>query len=196
MDGAVSGGIMALEFGEVPDATGLEIAEIALQVGGSQSRTVTKRLAEMLYAFANEIAEGDAIVAPDRTRRQVVVGRVTGSYEFNADGAPADRHARAITWNARVGWDELPEPVKRPVLHNQRKVLRFEDQDAAIECVEKAEASGLPAAYAPAARRTGSSAVDFRLEGASRNERLCTSCFIIRPLSEYNGDSPTCRVCE
>ena len=195
MDDAVSGGIMALEFGEVPDATGLEIAEIAAQVGGSQSRTVTKRLAEMLYAFANEIADGDAILAPDRTRRQVVVGRVTGGYTWNADAA-TDQHTRTITWNARVGWDELPEPVKRPVLHNQRKVLRFEDQDSAIECVEKAEASGLPAAFAPATRRSGSSAIDARLEGASRNERLCTSCFIIRPLSEYNGDSPTCRVCE
>ena len=38
--------------------------------------------------------------------------------------------------------------------------------------------------------------IDLRLEGASRNERLCTSCFIIRPRSEFREDSETCRVCE
>ena len=31
---------------------------------------------------------------------------------------------------------------------------------------------------------------------ATHNERLCTSCFIIRPRSEFREGSETCRVCE
>ena len=85
---------------------------------------------------------------------------------------------------------------KSTVLHYQRTVLKFPDQEAALALAEEAEATGMPAVYAPPVRRTRGSAIDPRLEGASRSERLCTSCFIIRPLSEFQDDSPTCRVCE
>ena len=114
--------------------TGLAVDEIGEQLAGSKSRTAVTRQAEMLFAFANEIAEGDAIIVPDRARRQVVVGRVTGPYEW-VESAPVqeDRHTRAVSWNARFGWDDLPEPVKHTVLHYQRAVLRLEDQDSAIE---------------------------------------------------------------
>ena len=56
--------------------------------------------------------------------------------------------------------------------------------------------AGMPAVYTAPPRKTPPSSIDLRLEGASRNERLCTSCFIIRPRSEFREDSETCRVCE
>ncbi len=197
IDDAVSTGVVSVDFADTSDVTGLAVDEIGAQLTGSKSRTATNRQAQMLYAFANEIAEGDAIILPDRARRQIVVGRVTGPYEW-VESAPtaADRHTRAVDWNARFSWDDLPESVKHTVLHYQRTVLRLEDQEAALKLTEGAEGMGLPAVYAPPDRRPSRSAVDLRLESAGRNERLCTSCFIIRPLSEFNGDAATCRVCE
>lgn len=197
IDDAVTSGVISVDFAEASDVTGLAVDEIGKQLAGSKSRTAVNRQAEMLYAFANEIAEGDAIILPDRARRQVVVGRVTGPYEW-VESAPVqeDRHTRTVSWSARFGWDDLPEPVKHTVLHYQRAVLRLEDQESALKLTEGAEGTGLSAVYAPPDRRPSRSAVDLRLESAGRNERLCTTCFIIRPLSEFNGDAEMCRVCE
>jgi predicted Mrr-cat superfamily restriction endonuclease len=197
VDEAVNAGIITVDFREASDVTGLPVEEITTQLAGSKTRTAISRLAEMLYSFANEIEEGDAIICSDRARRQVVVGRIAGPYEWVED-TPINQqhHTRKITWNARWGWDDLPETVRNTVLHYQRTVLRFPDQETALELVEKAEASGMPAVYAAPARKSAASSIDLRLEGASRNERLCTSCFIIRPRSEFREDSETCRVCE
>lgn len=197
IDDAVREGLITVDFGETSDVTGLPVEEIAVQLKGSKARTAIKRLAEMLYAFANEIEEGDAIISSDRARRQVVVGRVTGPYEWVENAAiPLQHHTRQVGWSGRWGWDDLPAPVKNTVLHYQRTVLRFPDQESALALTEEAEASGMPAIYTAPVRRTRGSAIDPRLEGASRSERLCTSCFIIRPLSEFQDDAPTCRVCE
>jgi predicted Mrr-cat superfamily restriction endonuclease len=197
VDEAVRDGIITVDFREAADVTGLPAAEIATQLAGSKTRTAVSRLAEMLFAFANEIEVGDAIICSDRARRQVVVGRITGPYEWVED-TPANQqhHTRKIEWHARWGWDDLPETVRNTVLHYQRTVLKFPDQDEALMLAEKAEASGLPAVYTAPARKSSASSIDMRLEGASRNERLCTSCFIIRPRSEFREDSETCRVCE
>jgi len=197
IDDAVSGGVISVDFADAADVTGLAVEEIGEQLAGSKSRTATNRQAEMLFAFANEIAEGDAIILPDRARRQVVIGRVTGPYEWVENAAAhEDRHTRTVKWSARFGWDDLPEPVKHTVLHYQRPVLRLEDQEAALQLAERADGEGLSAVYAPPDRRPSRSAVDLRLERAGRNERLCSSCFIIRPLSEFNADAEICRVCE
>jgi len=193
----VSRGIITVDFSAATDVTGLSVEEIATQLEATKTRTATNRLAEMLFAFANDIDKGDAIISSDRARRQVVVGRVSGPYEWvETDVIPEQHHTRLVDWKARWGWDDLPAPVKNTVLHYQRTVLKFPDQASALALVEEAEASGLPAVYSPPVRRTRGSAIDPRLEGASRSERLCTSCFIIRPLSEFEDDSPTCRVCE
>ena len=197
IDEAVSRGIITVDFPEATDVTGLPVEEIAVQLATTKTRTAISRLAEMLYAFANEIDEGDAIISSDRARRQVVVGRVVGPYEWvEGDPVQLQHHTRKVVWNARWGWDDLPETVKNTVLHYQRKVLRFPDQETALNLTEEAEASGMPAVYSPPPRKTPNSAIDLRLEGASRNERLCSSCFIIRPLSEFREDAATCRVCE
>ena len=153
VDEAVRDGIITVDFREASDVTGLPVEEIAVQLASSKARTATSRLAEMLFAFANEIEEGDAVICSDRARRQVVIGRITGPYEWVED-PPANQqhHTRKIEWSARWGWDDLPETVRNTVLHYQRTVLKFPDQETALMLTEKAEASGLPAVYtAPAA---------------------------------------------
>jgi predicted Mrr-cat superfamily restriction endonuclease len=197
IDDAVSRGIITVDFSAASDVTGLPVEEIATQLEGTKTRTAINRLAEMLFAFANELEKGDVIISSDRARRQVVVGRVAGPYEYvEAEVIPDQHHTRLVDWKARWGWDDLPDPVKNTVLHYQRTVLKFPDQESALALAEEAEASGMAAVYAPPVRRTRGSAIDPRLEGASRSERLCTSCFIIRPLSEFEGESAMCRVCE
>src|SRR6185295_618210 len=132
IDEAVSRGIVTVDFPEATDVTGLPVEEIAVQLASTKTRTAISRLAEMLYAFANEIDEGDAIISSDRARRQVVVGRIAGPYEWVEGDDVEQQHTRKVIWNARWGWDDLPETVKNTVLHYQRKVLRFPDQETAL----------------------------------------------------------------
>ena len=87
IDDAVSRGIVTVEFPQTSDVTGLSIEEIAAQLEGSKTKTATGRLAEMLFAFANELEKGDAIISSDRARRQVVVGRVAGTGRSIESGA-------------------------------------------------------------------------------------------------------------
>jgi predicted Mrr-cat superfamily restriction endonuclease len=197
VDEAVRDGIITVDFREATDVTGLPVEEIATQLATAKTRTAPARRAEMLFSFVNEIEDGDAIICSDRARRQVVIGRITGPYAWiEATPINQQHHTRPINWLARWGWDDLPETVRNTVLHYQRTVLKFPDQESALMLAEKAEASGLPAAYAARPRKSSASAVDLRLEGASHNERLCTSCFIIRPRSEYREGSEICRECE
>jgi len=195
IDDAVNRGVITVDFADATDVTGLPAEEIATQLVATKSRMAISRLAEMLFAFANEIAEGDVIISSDRARRQVVLGRVTGGYEWAEGAAGQFDHTRRMDWTARWGWDDLPEPVKHTVLHFQRTVLQFPDQESALQLMKEADESGLPPVYTPPVRQRASAAIDLRLEGASRSEKLCTSCFIIRPRSEFEADAETCRVC-
>src|SRR3954471_10089770 len=81
IDDAVGRGIITVDF-SANDVTGLPVEEIATQLEGTKTRTAINRLAEMLFAFANDLEKGDVIISSDRARRQVVVGRVAGPYEY------------------------------------------------------------------------------------------------------------------
>src|SRR3954452_10993186 len=97
IDEAVNRGIVTVDFPEATDVTGLPVEEIAVQLASTKTRTAIARLAEMLFAFANEINEGDAVIASDRARRQVVIGRVAGPYEFvEDDSVNLQHHTRRI----------------------------------------------------------------------------------------------------
>ena len=197
IDDAITHGVITVDFGDVADVRGMAVDEIATQLKDSKTRTATQRLAEMLYAFANEIEPGDAVISSDRARRQIVLGRVNGPYAWVED-APAnlEHHTLPVAWNARRGWDELPETVRHAVLHFQRPVLKFEDQVSASALADEAEAAGGSAVYARATKPRPNASIDQRLEGASRSERLCTGCFIIRPRTEFRDGAEVCKVCE
>ena len=55
IDDAVSRGIITVDFSAATDVTGLPVEEIATQLEATKTRTATNRLAEMLFAFANDI---------------------------------------------------------------------------------------------------------------------------------------------
>src|SRR5215213_6986633 len=101
IDDAVSRGIITVEFANATDVTGLSVEEIAAQLEGTKTRTAVNRLAEMLFAFANELDKDDVIISSDRARRQVVVGRLAGPYEYvEAEVIPDQHHTRLVDWKA------------------------------------------------------------------------------------------------
>jgi restriction system protein len=65
-----------------------------------------------LYRFAYGIRVGDVVVSPDGATRELLLGTVTGPYEFREKPVVSNfRHIRKVEWLGRRSRDELPKPV-------------------------------------------------------------------------------------
>ncbi|MGV9297442.1 AAA family ATPase [Amycolatopsis sp. NPDC003676] len=65
-----------------------------------------------LYRFVHEIKIGDIIVTPNRLKRTLNIGRVSGQYEFHPS-SPVHRHWRPVDWlSVDVPRDELSESAQ------------------------------------------------------------------------------------
>ena len=129
--------VIALSFPTVPSIAGWPRQEAVERVVELLDAPPAKALgyAGILYRFAHEIAVGDIVVTPDSERGQVLLGRVTGDYEYR-ESAPITGHChvRRVAWIGRVAWDDLPLSVRRTV-GAPLAVFRPGAQDAIIETV-------------------------------------------------------------
>lgn len=68
-----------------------------------------------LYRFVHEIQIGDIVVCPNRGRRTLNIGRVSGPYEFIVD-APVHNHRRPVDWLITdASRDELSAPAQNEI---------------------------------------------------------------------------------
>ena len=68
-----------------------------------------------LYRFVHEIRIGDLVVCPNRHRRTLNIGRVTGPYEFLPD-TPVHNHRRQVEWLVTdASRDELSVPAQNEI---------------------------------------------------------------------------------
>ena len=54
--------------------------------------------AAQVWAFAGRIEIGDLAVLPLKRRGQIAIGRVSGSYKYDADAPAGRRHTRTVEW--------------------------------------------------------------------------------------------------
>lgn len=192
VDRFVDDGVTGVGYYEVPDAEILTRTEIRrLLVAEGTSAAVDAHVA-MLAAFVREVQVGDSVLMPDTPRGEVVIGEVTGRYEFHADLPAEDyRHRRAVRWLARHGVDELPASVQGVV--KQRQTLR-QDRDAAwsdhVRRVRAGDVGRDPKDRRPVTRPRPSGG---RTSGGSRataapTMRTCPSCHLQWPPSRFAGD--------
>lgn len=215
--------MVAVDFRRIGDASGLTKWEIAAQLRGGRERVPPDRMAEALRDFVDGVAHGDYVFAGDG-RGHVVVGLVAGGYEWMAKPPLANfNHLRTVRWLGGFALDELPDPVRMPVLHNQGSIHRFADQPAALAWCRLAEeghaaplprvrqaASASPARGAPGAARdrsparrspssTSSSPTRTRASRPASppaaERRLCTVCFSSLPVGQFEDGSTVCRSC-
>lgn len=215
-DAFVGHEMAAVEFRRVGDASRLTRWEIASLLRGGKERVPPERQAEALRDFVDGVAQGDYVFAGNG-RGHVVVGLVTGAYRW-IERPPLSgfHHTRAVRWLGGFALDELPDPVRMPVLHNQGSIHRFADQPAALawcRLAEEGQAAPLPrvrpiatraAGRERPARRSpsGGSSSPSRTRSArpatpppSAERRLCTVCYSSLPLTQFAADATVCRSC-
>ncbi len=64
-----------------------------------REHTRTRNAADQLWNFTHEIRNGDIVVLPRKRPRVIVVGRVSGDYQYRQDLEPP--HVRPVNWIAR-----------------------------------------------------------------------------------------------
>jgi restriction system protein len=108
VDASVANGFAAVRYATVGDVSERTPAQVLEEMRRAKHRVKFEALAARLLDFATKMRKGDFVVTSDRQRRQLVVGRVSGPYEWREDSPiPGMRHLRPVEWLGRIDWDDL-----------------------------------------------------------------------------------------
>ncbi len=101
-DELIDGGFVSIGWDEIGDLREVGLARdqlkaaLAAKYPDDKPRAIAA-WAGTLLRFADEISEGDVVVAPYRPDSTINIGIVTGPYEFHPE-APTHRHRRRVRW--------------------------------------------------------------------------------------------------
>lgn len=210
VDEFVDQGIVGLPYEVVGDLRRLDrwAIERDLEAVGM---TPVDAHATVLISFLHEVLSGDAVVMPDPSRGEVVVGVIDGPYDFAPGrGEEAHPHRRKVEWIARHPRADLPAVLAD--VARQRVPLRRVDASSIADHVAALRDGrvGRPADQrtAPRAPRAPRAAAGPRRSssgGAARPRatprkaevatRRCDACFQTKPITQFDGDEPFCRDC-
>jgi hypothetical protein len=151
----------------------------------------------MFIEFVKEISIGHIILMPDTPRRDMVVGDVTGPYEFHPD-LPDERyrHRRTVEWFGRVPLADLPPGADK--LYRQRTTLTRASVPGLEEFTDRVRAGdiGRPATdrkTRAAPRRARTTAAPHKPPPVVK-ERLCPGCGMIKHIEQF-GPEGVCVDC-
>jgi predicted Mrr-cat superfamily restriction endonuclease len=123
----VDEGVIGLRYPQVPDAEILTHSEIRSHLTGDHTTAQLDALVDVLTAFVRQLDVGNSILLTDASRDEVVVGTVTGRYEYRGDGADGAQHLRTVDWLTRHPISDLPSAVQGTVRH---KLALHQDRSA------------------------------------------------------------------
>ena len=208
VDAYVRRGVITLGWARIPgldDLRGLDADQIEHLIVASGIRKFPAMDAGELLGFRDGMQAGDVVVTPDPTRKAVLLGDVTGDYEFHPDFVVGDhRHARAVRWIGRWHRYDLEPPLRKTLDDYQRTVLKLPNQDDWLAVADSIRAGdGMPiaqkpprkarAASAPRAPRTPRApATPARVVAPPRT---CPSCQLVLAPGMFDDGSDVCRDC-
>ncbi len=190
----VDQGVIGVGYAEVPDAEILTRSEIRPFITGEKTTAAVDAKVAMLSAFVREIQAGDSVLIPDVGRGEVVVGMVTGRYEFHGDVAPeACRHRRTVEWLARHPVVDLPVAVRgvakqRAILEQHRDAEWSGHMTQVREQVIGRDPQDRPARSAAPPPRRASRAATPRATKPVVAQRTCPGCFLQTHPDRFVGE--------
>ena len=137
-----------------------------------------------------DAAVGDVVITPDTPARDLLVGDITGGYEYA--GAPVcgdHRHVRPVQWQARCARADVPHDLAQPTLHYQRTVLLLPQQEEwRAFATQVRTGRGRPVDLPTSSRQRQA-----RGSGPRNDDRVCPACGLSRSPAMFDGD--VCRDC-
>lgn len=204
VDDFVAGGDIGLHYPDLPDGQSIDLYDITERLR-ARGWTNPEARAELFQLFVHQVRAGHLVVMPDPARRDVVIGRIEGDYEFRYDLSPDDhRHRRAVTWLARHGTEQLPDGCRD--LSRQRAALAERSTPALVAHVESVERGELgrapadtsrpvsvPRSSSPRAPRPSKAAA--APKAPTVETRRCAECFLAKPADLFPGGGEVCVDC-
>jgi hypothetical protein len=191
----VDQGVIGVGFGHVPDAEILTRTEIRRFLTDGQSTAALDAQEAAMSAFVRELQVGDSVLMPDPLCDEVVVGTVTGRYQFDDDATdPEFRHHRTVDWLARHPITDLPAAVRGTA---RQKPLLAQHRDAEWSAYLAQVRDGTigrdpqdrPApTLRTATRRRPSSPASTRVVKPVIAQRTCQACFLQTHPDRMRGD--------
>ena len=202
VDEFIDSGVIGVGYFTVPDGRDLTYSAVRRLLVAEATSEALDRHTSMFIEFVQEISIGHIILMPDSPRRDLVVGAVTGPYEFHADLPPERcRHRRTVEWFGRVPLaDLLPGADK---LYRQRSTLIRASIPGLEEFTDRVRAGdiGRPATARSRVTPTRSSSGTRRASTAAKpkpppvmRERLCPGCGMIKHIEQF-GPEGVCVDC-
>lgn len=95
-------GYVAIDFNEFPNLSKVgsrdEMITLATRLIPNQKEKALLNWSAQLWAFVARMEKGDLVVLPQKSTRQLHIGRVLGDYEFVGEGPDSIRHRRKVEW--------------------------------------------------------------------------------------------------
>jgi predicted Mrr-cat superfamily restriction endonuclease len=194
VDACVANGFAAVRYATVGDVRERKPAKVLEEMKEATHRSAFKTLSDRLLAFATKMREGDFVVTSDGERRQLVVGRVTGPYEWREDSPiPGMRHLRPVEWLGRIDWDDLDDYARSKLVNYPWAILEWSDPRL-VALGEGALAGELlpvtPTAPAPPRRPRS-----HQVRATRPDERLCQVCHLWKNRAQFHGGAAVCQEC-
>lgn len=95
-------GLVAIDYSEFPDLSGVqsrdEMVQLATRLIPNQKENALRNWAAQLWAFSSRMQQGDLVILPQKSTRQLHVGRVAGDYQYVDEGPDSIHHRRQVEW--------------------------------------------------------------------------------------------------
>lgn len=191
VDQCVSNGVAAVGYPTVGDVRERTRAEVLAELKRARNRTDFETLAQRLVDFATRIKVGDFVVTSDGARRQLVVGRANGTYEWRETSPiPGMRHLLPVEWLGRIDWEDLTDEASTTLVRYPRTILEITDPNLVVLGDQAAAGELLPLTPSRAGRARSRATAAGRSQRG--DERLCEECWLWKNASQFDGSSRVC----
>lgn len=69
--------------------------------------------AGQVYRFVREVAVGDIVLCPNSPAREVLIGEVSGDYQYDSERIEGYVHLRSVEWRKSVSRDDMMAELRR-----------------------------------------------------------------------------------
>ncbi len=87
-------------------------AEVKKRLPDDYSERRVGAAAGQLWSFVRTMNQGDFVITPIKSTREVLVGKVTGDYKFDPNFDTGYPRTRSVAWFSPVLWDSIPANLR------------------------------------------------------------------------------------
>lgn len=102
---ALDEGIITIGWSDLPDLSQIkekeQLKKLYAEIYTDEKKMRTANRVGQIWSFLDKINIGDLVAIPLKTQSSIVIGEVTGNYEYKKD-SPNTKHRRSVDWKKTI----------------------------------------------------------------------------------------------